>query len=489
MSGVPLRLLLVEDSSDDAELLRLELEGGGYATTMQVVTDADGLHTALAGGGWDIVVSDHNLPGFDSSSALAIVREHDRNLPFIIVSGCLGEEAAVEAMKAGADDYIMKGRLGRLLPAVERGLREARLRRDRREALRQIEESEARLRILTGNVPCLVFQLMRGADGGLRVPYLSGRLKSLFDPAEGAATANLLFRPFGPDGEALRALFTAGAPEITAWSGKLQRSGETIWLELRANRCTTSDGVMTWDAVFFDISDQKRAEHEVRDLNRRLRELSAHANSGREQERARIARELHDDLGGSLSALKIDLVMLKNGSGGGPERLDAMIRLTEETVQAVRRICADLHPRILDELGLDAALQWQSQRFGGHTGIVCDYEGELGGIEVGRAAAIALFRIYQEILTNVARHAGARRVTARLREEGETVCLDVVDDGIGIAPERLAGNGSLGLLGMRERVREVGGTVVVGPASPSGTRVTVRVPLGEQGLPRRTIEG
>jgi DNA-binding NtrC family response regulator len=151
MTGVPLQLLLIEDSPDDVELLRIELDNGGYRPSLQVVTDAAGLRAALTGRAWDVVVSDHNLPTFDSSSALAIVREHDRNLPFIIVSGCLGEEAAVEAMKAGADDYVMKGRFGRLLPAIQRGLREARLRRERREALREIEESGARLQILTGS--------------------------------------------------------------------------------------------------------------------------------------------------------------------------------------------------------------------------------------------------------------------------------------------------------------------------------------------------
>lgn len=358
----PLSLLMVEDSADDAELLLYELSAGGYATDARVVDDLPALRAALAERSWDIVISDHNLHGFDSSQALSTVREHDRDVAFVIVSGFIGEEAAVEAMKAGADDYVMKDHPARLMPAVERGLREASIRRERRAALRQVAANEARLRMLTDNMPCLIVQIQIPGDGALRITYVSGRpgIVPGLEPEALVSRPDRLFERFGADGEHLRALFIE-APETQQeihWSGRMSdEHGHVCWFDFRGRRCSAQPGCQLWDGVFFDVTQQKQVENEVRDMNRRLRELAARANLTRETERSRIAREIHDDLGGSLTALKIDLVQLRTREPELP-RLTPMIELIDDTVQAVRRICADLHPRILDDLGLQAALEW-----------------------------------------------------------------------------------------------------------------------------------
>jgi len=481
-----LNLLVIEDNPDDADLLLLDLEQGGYRVVSRVVDSEADLRRAVDDRRWDLVISDHNLPGLDSIQALEIVRASDINVPFIITSGCIGEEVAVEAMQAGADDYVMKDTRARLLPAIERSLREAAVRRERRRALRQLEANEARLRVLTDNVPCVMLQLYVGG-GRLCVAHLSGGAEHRLGVDDEAITADpdRLFGLFGDAGQSLRGLLESASEsdEEVHWSGKVE-SGPAVgsWFDFRARRRRHDAELMVWDGIFFDVTQQKRVEIEVREINRRLRELAARANETREAERSRIAREIHDDLGGSLTALKIDLVRMRSGGETDEAKLGEMITLVDDTVQAVRRICAELHPRILEDFGLQAAIEWQLGRFRERTGLNCLLYGSLER-SLGRQAEIALFRVFQEALTNIARHAGAAMVEVRVQVDDDNVLrLDVCDDGVGIRDDTPDAGDSFGMLGMRERMREVGGEVVWETRPGAGTRVGVRLPLsGDEG--------
>jgi signal transduction histidine kinase len=154
-----------------------------------------------------------------------------------------------------------------------------------------------------------------------------------------------------------------------------------------------------------------------------------------------------------------------------------MISLTENTIHTVRRIATQLRPALLDDLGLEAAAEWQVKDFASRTGIVCDFKSTLGEHELAPATATAGFRILQEALTNVARHAGATRLRVRLDRRGEELRLEVRDNGQGIEPQKLANVRSLGLLGMHERALGLGGSVEIAPTKTKGTRVTARIPL------------
>jgi two-component system, NarL family, sensor histidine kinase UhpB len=165
-------LLVVEDSDDDYLLLLARLKSGGLTVTARRVETASALQEALAGARWSAVVSDHRLPRFSSIEALAMVRAHDPDMPFLIVSGAIGEEAAVEAMRAGADDYLMKDKLSRLVPALERALDTASVRRAQRDGERALAESEERFRALSANLPGMVFQL-EARDDALTLLYAS----------------------------------------------------------------------------------------------------------------------------------------------------------------------------------------------------------------------------------------------------------------------------------------------------------------------------
>jgi len=169
----PIRVLIVEDSEDDVLLLVWELRRGGYLPEYEAVDTRVGMEAALRSGTWDIVISDYSMPDFSGLEALATLRARALDVPFIIVSGNIGEDVAVEAMKSGAHDYVMKKNLSRLIPALDRELREADVRRARNRAERELRENEARFRAIASNIPGMVYQFMLRPDGAASFPYVS----------------------------------------------------------------------------------------------------------------------------------------------------------------------------------------------------------------------------------------------------------------------------------------------------------------------------
>ncbi len=233
-------------------------------------------------------------------------------------------------------------------------------------------------------------------------------------------------------------------------------------------------------AMVRDITDRKGAEDEARRAFEQLRALAAHIESIREEERKRLARDIHDQLGQTLTALKIDLTGLLRDlpASAGPQakKAESILKLSTETIQAVRRIASELRPGVLDDLGLVAAVEWAAEEFQSRTGTACKLELPAEGAAIEPAHATAIFRIFQETLTNVARHARATRVDVRLaRSEGDLI-LEVYDNGAGIPDEKLTETHSLGILGMRERAALLGGNLVIRGVPGEGTAVTVRIP-------------
>lgn len=224
---------------------------------------------------------------------------------------------------------------------------------------------------------------------------------------------------------------------------------------------------------------------ERRQLDDQLRALSAHVEAAREEERSGIAREIHDELGQLLTALKMDLAWTSKrladptpaSVGIAREKLSLMSTMTDDLVHVVRRISSELRPGVLDDLGLVAAVEWQTDEIAKRTGLVCSTRAELGELHVGRALSTAVFRILQESLTNIVRHAEAKAVDVVLAADASAIRLSVSDDGIGIPALVATSPTALGLLGMRERARRLGGDVHVAPRRPRGTEVTVSIPL------------
>ena len=222
-----------------------------------------------------------------------------------------------------------------------------------------------------------------------------------------------------------------------------------------------------------DLTDRRQIEEKLRGLSTRLQSV-------REEERASIAREIHDDLGQRLTGLKMDLSWLQKrlqpNQGELRQKTQVMSRLIDATVKSVRRLSTELRPRILDDFGLIAALEWQAQEFQNKTGIPCRFKSDLTEIRLPQDQSVAVFRIFQETLTNVARHARAGRVEALLRRNARSLTLTIKDNGRGISPDEISRSKSLGLLGMRERALLFGWDLTLQGNPDKGTTVTLKIP-------------
>lgn len=355
----PLGVLLVEDSEEDALLVAHELRSHDYTLRLKRIQNQDGFLAALKEPPWDVIIADYSLPQFGAMAALNLLQESGLDVPFIIVSGAIGEETAVAAMKAGAHDYIMKDKLARLVPALEREMREAKMRHER-----------------------------------------------------------------------------------------------------------------------------KQAEIDLRNSRDQLRALAAKLQSVREEERKLITRDIHDELGQALTGFKMDLAWMRNrlanleSSTRAPllGKIAEMSALVDATANTVRKLCTELRPGILDDLGLTAAIEWQAREFSKRTGIRCAVTTNADSLTLNPDQTTATFRIFQEILTNVARHARASRVNVRLESNEKEVLLEASDNGRGIRKNEMDGTKSLGLVGMRERALLFGGALELRGVPGKGTTVTVRLP-------------
>lgn len=357
---------------------------------------------------------------------------------------------------------------------------------ERRRALAALQESQARLQGIAANVPGMVFRLER--------PYAGAEVDFAFisDGSEGMVgyPAAVLQAP----DRGLRSLVYSedkasyhGSQDLAFdndrdwnWQGRiLTRDGEQRWADIKTTARRLDDNTVVWDGIAWDITDNKRIELELADSRAQLRELSAHLESVREEEKARIAREVHDELGQVLTVLKLETSMCELAYAeldpGLQDRLNSMKRLIANLFQLVRDVATALRPPILDA-GIGSAIEWQAQRFEARTQIPCSVQVPENLPALADAKAIGLFRILQEALTNVMRHAQAHTVALRLAVVGDDLCLTVVDDGIGFVatPGRSA---SFGLVGMRERVLMLGGTLQLDSQVGEGTTLTVHIPL------------
>ena len=229
---------------------------------------------------------------------------------------------------------------------------------------------------------------------------------------------------------------------------------------------------------------RQQSEKELRNSREQLRNLSSHLESVREEERTRLAREIHDELGQALTALKMDISWLikhrVDEADSVLKKTRSMEGLLDATIRTVQRLSGELRPGLLDDLGLAAAIEWQAEEFQNRSGIACEVMVNLQEVLISRDHATAIFRIFQETLTNVIRHAKASRVEVRLDAQGDRLVLEVKDNGRGITENEIKNPKAFGLIGMRERVLALSGECIISGQAGNGTTIVVNVPLNKE---------
>jgi two-component system sensor histidine kinase UhpB len=479
-----LNVLIVEDSEPDARLLIRELKLGGFEVAHQRIETADGLKQALATGTWDVILCDYMLPNFSGGEALRMVKESNFDLPFIFVSGKIGEETAVQAMKTGAHDYVMKNNLARLAAAVDRELGEAQIRRESRQAETMMRISEHKYRHLFESMRDAAFLVAERAgkiiDVNRQAELLLGRTRAeIIGMNQRELYPSQSAPPFSlPPGE------TVGGEEGSFEVEIVRRDGSIVPTDLRLSRIQLHGHDLLL-LLFRDIARRRQTEKELRDSREQLRALAARLQAVREEERTRVAREIHDELGQMLTAIKMDLRWIEddlervNDPRLNPvlDKAVAATELTDALARSVQRIAAELRPGILDRLGLMMALTHEAEQFQQRTGVQCRLKAPEDEPLLPIEAATAVFRIFQEAMTNVARHANASAVEIELELSPRFLTLKISDNGGGIKPSDLLGGHSLGVLGMQERARHLGGEITFQAGPAAGTLVTLLIPL------------
>lgn len=258
------------------------------------------------------------------------------------------------------------------------------------------------------------------------------------------------------------------------WEGRILTEGEIKWINIRAAVKRLDATQVQWNGIMINISHARRRESDLRDM-------AAHMERAREQERARLARDMHDELGQLLTALKMDISLLRRRLGPDDAQLNSMTHLVDAATAAGRRVAAQLRPAVLD-LGLSDGLLWLAEEFSQRYGIPVSHQIEGAG-ELDDLTAIQIFRIAQEAFTNIARHAQAKSVRLTLARTPGLIALDIVDDGLGFTPATQTSEKSFGLRGMRERAHLLGGTLDCASVPNHGTTLRVRVPCTERGAP------
>lgn len=354
----------------------------------------------------------------------------------------------------------------------------------------KLRKRERMLALLSDNIPSLVAFVGRDQ----RILYANRAFKawSSLDEVAGKPLSEFLGRSLYErwetriervlQGEALRETTTYALP------GDEPRHYEVRFAPLR-DRSGNADGFFMFIS---DVTEQADAQRALEESRTRLRALGVYRQQVLEEERRRIAREIHDELGQTLTALKMDVTWIEKRLGEGKEaereRLASMSGLVDATIQSVKRISSELRPGLLDDLGLPAALEWLAQQFERRSGVRTVARVTPRDLKVSGELATALFRVAQEATTNVARHASASRVDIILSENEMGVVMEIVDDGVGVDAQRLKTPHSFGLIGIRERLYPFGGIVSIERRQQGGTRLVARIPAKVTGAVPVRIE-
>ncbi len=483
-----LNILLVGYSTRDAEHICKTLRVDGLCFNSECINTIEAFPKVLVGFSWDVILSDDTMPELGAEQVLSHLATHHLAIPVIVVSSRGSDESAAHLMKAGAQDFIsIACCMARLVQAIQRSLKQMETLQHIRETQLALQKSEAHFRAIASNLPGLVFQFLLNQDGSKIFSHVSESSVMLL----GISPTKLIEQPdlftdliLPEDRASYNKLMQASAKHFSTWNweGRIQVKGDPDikWVSLRATpRRALNDGVL-WDGIVMNISRNKLAEIEIARSHARLAELTSYLQKVKEHERARIAREIHDDIGGTLTAIKCELLLCMDTKPRKPDfyqqKAVSIEKLVDYVIDSTRRIAMDLRPGILD-FGIVAAIQWQAKEFSKRTEIPCQFCCDSEDIPLDADLASAIFRIFQEILTNISKHAGASNVKVKLSENDDWVFLEAIDNGCGIRESDMNKPGSFGIRGMRERCQQLGGNLYVNGIPEKETCVIIQIPV------------
>ncbi len=350
----------------------------------------------------------------------------------------------------------------------------------------EFDENDTRFKVLVRNTPGLFFEFQIDTEGQILFHYLSDGCKALLglEPEVLKETPNAFFEIMNKDDfDIFEEKLKVSSSEMAMlnWEGRfwIEEWNDIKWVNLRCTPRKFNSGIVQWSGIMTNITQSKQERLELEQSRERLAELSAHLNTVKEQERSRISREIHDDLGGNLTAIKIGLGSLLNNLPADQEALVQKTKdikqIVDQTFDTAHRISGDLRPNIL-ELGIVAALDWQAKEFEKQMDIPCYFVTNNQDGQGTNEQATTLFRVCQEAMSNIAKYAQATRVDIALLFGKNEIKLYITDDGIGITVGDTMKPNAFGLRGMKERVDALHGTLLIEKASDNGTNIIVTLP-------------
>lgn len=463
-----LKLIIVEDEPAHAELMERGIKREFPGVRIDCFEAIEDCLQQLDDHDPDMIISDYLLPGMNGLEFLEELQRRQRDIPVVVITGQGNENIAVRAMKLGAYDYIVKsGDFFSLVPSiVKKVIHQKELGKALQKSQALYEEERRKLNSILASM----MNPLAVVNRDMRIDFANPFFESAFG-------ADLVGQPyqtiFGQSSNAASECLTA-IKKQQVQSMEFQDANGRTWEVTISPGIKSEQEVITSVLVFQDITERKAYEG-------RLQHLSEKTISVQEEERSRISRELHDELGQVLTALKFDAAWLKDhlpdGNAALENRCREMCGLIDGSLGVVRRISTDLRPGILDDMGLGAAVEWYASELERRSGIECLTLIDLPNKRLATHVETGIYRIVQEALTNVARHAIASTVTISMKQEGETLFIQITDDGIGIAKPAVENPLSTGISGMRERAEILSGIVEIEGSAGKGTRLNVQVPV------------
>ncbi len=467
-STEPLHFVLLEDDPNDAELIQLQLAQNDLDITWRHVMSESDFRAALAGTPPDLVLADYTLPGFDGLTALRIVLERSADIPFIFVSGSLGEERAIEALKSGATDYVLKDRLQRLPMVVNRALSEARVRRERRRAETALEEQRVLLSTLIDSLPEIIYAV----DTENRVTVVNRALLDTLNKPRDEVLGRRLSELWTEE----NVVDIEGQAATTMRTGRPLTDQERAWIGLDGSvRWFTFTHVPLRDhgtvsglvCTVQEVTQRKELEQEILEISNR--------------EQRRLGSDLHDGLGQELTGLSLLMKGLEMQMARESPQYSAQVTkitdLLARAIQSTRSLARGLAPVNLERGGLAGGVEASGRSL--HRHVQPRLHLHVGGQklpDLEEGAATHLYRIAQEASTNAARYARATSINIDLRSTGRKLQLSIADDGIGLSAGLAQGRPGMGLKIMEYRARMLGGSISFDEPG-AGTRIALTAPL------------